>query len=46
MLEMLEGIEEYNNAGALLGIEGLDSNDELLGCITKDESYCPPTYHQ
>jgi hypothetical protein len=32
MLELLEGIEEYNNAGALLGIDGMD-NQELLGAL-------------
>ncbi|HYG53124.1 MAG TPA: hypothetical protein VD905_19630 [Flavobacteriales bacterium] len=32
MLGLLEGIDEYNNAGALLGLEGLD-NDELLGAL-------------
>jgi hypothetical protein len=34
MLELLEGIEEYNNAGALLGIDGLDG-EELLGALKK-----------
>jgi hypothetical protein len=27
MLGFLEGIEEYNNAGALIGIEGIDDNE-------------------
>ncbi|MBX3164691.1 MAG: hypothetical protein KF900_09425 [Bacteroidetes bacterium] len=35
MLEMLNGIEEYNNVGALLGLEGLDGNEELLGALRK-----------
>lgn len=35
MLEMLNGIEEYNNVGALLGVEGLDGNDELLGALRR-----------
>lgn len=30
----LEGIEEYNNVGALLGIDGLDG-DELLGALRR-----------
>lgn len=30
----LEGIEEYNNVGALLGIDGLDG-DELLGALKR-----------
>ena len=34
MLGLLEGIEEYNNAGALIGIEGIDDN-ELLGALRK-----------
>jgi len=34
MLELLEGIEEYNNAGALLGIDGLDG-EELLGALKR-----------
>jgi hypothetical protein len=33
MLE-LEGTEEYNNVGALLGVDGLDG-DELLGALRK-----------
>lgn len=33
MLE-LEGIEEYNNVGALLGVDGLDG-DELLGALKR-----------
>lgn len=35
MLEMLNGIEEYNNVGALLGLDGLDGNDELLGALRR-----------
>ena len=37
MLDVLEGVEEYNNVGALLGLEGMDGSDELLGalCIPK-----------
>jgi hypothetical protein len=35
MLEMLEGIEEYSNVGALLGLDGLDGNDELLGALRR-----------
>jgi hypothetical protein len=34
MLGILEGIEEYNNAGALIGIEGVDDN-ELLGALRR-----------
>lgn len=34
MLSILEGIEEYNNAGALIGLEGLE-NEELLGALRK-----------
>jgi hypothetical protein len=34
MLGFLEGIEEYNNAGALIGIEGIDDN-ELLGALKR-----------
>ncbi|MGZ4064213.1 MAG: hypothetical protein ACXVP0_14660 [Bacteroidia bacterium] len=30
----LEGVEEYNNVGALLGIDGIDG-DELLGALKK-----------
>ena len=30
----LEGAEEYNNQGALLGIDGLDG-DELLGALRR-----------
>jgi hypothetical protein len=30
----LEGIEEYNNAGALLGMDGVD-NEELLGALKR-----------
>ncbi len=33
MLDILEGIEPYNNAGALLGIDG--ANDELLGALSR-----------
>lgn len=32
MLSFTDNTEEYNNAGALLGLEGLD-NDELLGAL-------------
>lgn len=35
MLEVLEGIEEYNNVGALLGLDGMDGNDELLGALRR-----------
>lgn len=34
MLGILDGIEEYNNAGALVGIDGIDDN-ELLGALRK-----------
>lgn len=34
MLGILEGTEEYNNAGALIGIEGVDDN-ELLGALRR-----------
>ncbi len=34
MLGILDGIEEYNNAGALIGIEGIDDN-ELLGALKR-----------
>jgi hypothetical protein len=34
MLGLLEGIEEYNNAGALIGIEGVDDS-ELLGALKR-----------
>lgn len=34
MLGLLDGIEEYNNAGALIGIEGIDDG-ELLGALRK-----------
>lgn len=34
MLGILEGIEEYSNAGALIGIEGIDDN-ELLGALRR-----------
>ncbi len=33
MLDMLEGVEEYNNAGALLGLNAV--NEELLGALRK-----------
>ena len=32
---MLEGLGEYDNAGALLGLDGLDGNEELLGALRK-----------
>ena len=34
MLEIMEGIEEYNNAGALFGLDGLEG-EELLGALMK-----------
>ena len=34
MLGILEGMEEYNNQGALLGIDGLEG-DELLGALRR-----------
>jgi len=34
MLGLLEGIEEYNNQGALLGLEGIDDG-ELLGALRR-----------
>ena len=34
MLGMLEGIEEYNNQGALLGIDGVEG-EELLGALRR-----------
>lgn len=34
MLEILEGTEEYNNVGALLGLDGLDG-DELMGALRR-----------
>lgn len=34
MLGLLEGIEEYNNQGALLGIDGVDG-EELLGALRR-----------
>ena len=34
MLGLLEGIEEYNNQGALLGIEGIEDG-ELLGALRR-----------
>src|ERR1035437_5174178 len=34
MLELLDGIEQYNNAGALLGLDGADG-EELLGALRR-----------
>ena len=34
MLEMMEGLEEYNNAGALFGLDGAEG-EELLGALRK-----------
>jgi hypothetical protein len=34
MLGLIEGVEEFNNAGALLGIEGIEDN-ELLGALRR-----------
>lgn len=34
MLEFMEGTEEYNNVGALLGLDGIDG-EELLGALRK-----------
>jgi hypothetical protein len=34
MLGLLDGLEEYNNAGALIGFDGLD-DPELLGALRK-----------
>lgn len=34
MLELLEGTEQYNNAGALLGIDGIEG-EELLGALRR-----------
>lgn len=34
MLGILDGVEEYNNAGALIGIDGIDDN-ELLGALRR-----------
>ena len=34
MLGLLEGIEEYNNQGALLGLDGAD-DAELLGALRR-----------
>ncbi len=34
MLDVLEGAEDYNNMGALLGLDGLDG-DELLGALRR-----------
>jgi hypothetical protein len=34
MLELLEGTEQYNNAGALLGLDGLEG-EELLGALRR-----------
>lgn len=33
MLDIMEGAEEYNNVGALLGLDGLDGDDSLLGAL-------------
>lgn len=37
MLDIMEGMEEYNNVGALLGLDGLEGLDgeELLGALRK-----------
>ena len=35
MLDVLEGLGEYDNVGALLGFDGLDGNEELLGALRK-----------
>jgi hypothetical protein len=34
MLDVMEGIEEYNNVGALFGLDGLDG-DEFLGALKR-----------
>ena len=34
MLELLDGTEQYNNAGALLGLEGAEG-EELLGALRR-----------
>jgi len=34
MLDIMEGVEDYNNMGALLGIDGSD-NEELLGALKR-----------
>ena len=34
MLGLLEGMEEYNNQGTLLGVDGLEG-DELLGALRR-----------
>ena len=34
MLGVLDGIEEYNNSGALLGIDGPET-EELLGALRR-----------
>lgn len=34
MLDIMEGIEDYNNMGALLGLDGADG-DELLGALRR-----------
>lgn len=34
MLGVLDGVEEYNNAGALLGLDAVD-NEELLGALRR-----------
>ncbi len=33
MLDIMEGTEEYNNVGALLGLDGLDGDESLLGAL-------------
>ena len=33
MLGIIEGIEDYDNVGALLGLDGLEDNPELLGAL-------------
>jgi hypothetical protein len=35
MLDVLEGLGEYDNVGALLGLDGLEGNEELLGALRK-----------
>ena len=34
MLELLDGTEQYNNAGALLGLDGAEG-EELLGALRR-----------
>lgn len=34
MLDIMEGLEDYNNMGALLGVDGSD-NEELLGALKR-----------